>query len=903
MEAARLMGKSPAGGERMPPGMESAYIDINYEMPTKGGNNGNNGQNVPTNISQQNQYNNQYGYPQQQQFNQPPYQAQYNQQQQQQYYQPQQQIYNPQRNVSQQSGFSQSRPKHKRRNSNSSIATSTVNSFVKKQWGKFGGRSGRNGGGDDDEEEGNDDVNASDLEITFDDLQHIRGDRAGAFNLGDSTPYIPTLKSSLSSNPNKMTGEQYRKLQMAQKKSAMMNIANSNNNNNSQQPPPPRSMSLQNYSQNPMNPRYQVQGMHPGLIQGMGPGGPQNPHMSMQPRFNYGQHPNMSNQSMSIQMQMHPLSNMNMQQYPPNPMGPNMQYGPGPIPGPRPIPGPGYNSNIPPHQQQQQGPPGFNPRSMSLQSENAINQRNWQLKNMQKENMYNQLMTQSEDVHNASAVNNTVGSVMGSVTENVDIPTEKKKKEKKKKDKKEKKGKKSKTDKSVVEEPTAEETKVDVEEPSMRKLSKIDFSPVAESDNLSGDDVIIHDPVLPTVDVNKIKKTREPVESVVTFDSLKNDDVKQSKMYDLKNNSTQQTVFYSATEFPVESSPEKVPQKKLEKFVEDDEDISQSTINAVDISQMSESLDKLALNFTPEMNTDGFENNYGSYVDDNTNKKENDENQKIDDSVRYSTTTLGSTQPLHLNNDPSPNKSIVDMHLNLNPQPTPLSPLRKTRNATDEGYETPKSSNSLSKALFLDNNDTKSASSLPTSAFTIEQCGLLNDNTQLLQELELVTTELALSVSREMSLEDNLRKNGKLQNTSDDDIDTKTDDNTIITKESEIKGLKIKEDGGVEFDSSTKTPAQYASIITSLAKLLNEERKKRYLVEEMLIEYQQSTSLKEIQDKLSDERKKVHELDSKVNGLMNDVRLQQTEKELLEVENQALQLEVEHLQKRNSRMI
>ena len=475
MEAARLMGKYPAGEERMPPGMESAYIDINYEMPTKGGNNGNNGQNVPTNISQQNQYNNQYGYPQQQQFNQPPYQPQYNQQQQQQYYQPQQQIYNPQRNVSQQSGFNQSRPKHKRRNSNSSIATSTVNSFVKKQWGKFGGRGGRNGGGDDDEEEGNDDVNASDLEITFDDLQHIRGDRAGAFNLGDSTPYIPTLKSSLSSNPNKMTGEQYRKLQMAQKKSAMMNIANSNNNNNSQQPPPPRSMSLQNYSQNPMNSRYQVQGMHPGLIQGMGPGGSQNPHMSMQPRFNYGQHPNMSNQSMPLQMQMNPLPNMNMQQYPPNPMGLNMQYGPGPVP--RPIPGPGYNANIPPQQQQQQqqGPPGFNPRSMSLQSENAINQRNWQLKNMQKENMYNQLMTQSEDVHNASAVNNTVGSVMGSVTENVDIPTEKKKKEKKKKDKKEKKGKKSKTDKSVVEEPTAEETKVDVEEPSMRKLSKIDF--------------------------------------------------------------------------------------------------------------------------------------------------------------------------------------------------------------------------------------------------------------------------------------------------------------------------------------------------------------------------------------------------------------------------------------------
>ena len=856
--------------------------------------------------------------------------------------------------------------KSKRTNSISSVSTAGVNNFMKKQWGRLGGGSKVDVSNADkeDDDEMNLDMNASQTEISYDDLKHIRGGRIGDFGLTDSTPYIPTVQVNMNvDGRGKMTGEQYRKIQMKQKKTAAMNAAKQNKS--PQVPsqdfgPQGRSMSLQSFSRG-RGGRFAPPNAYPPYMQGMPPQMPM--YGQQQPPLPHMQMP-MQGQGMGMgqgqgaapmpPMQMQMQMPMNTPQGPvyPNGMPVQAQYSA--------------------YSQMQQAPQGYpsgpvknqpsytqghplNPRSMSLQSENAMaNRQQWQQTTSQQN-----LATHAEE-GGTENVNIDVDASVGvsEITANIE---EVKKEKKKKKDKKERKERREKKEKKS------------------KKISKIEFSPVDDDDEKSGEEVIFHDgpadSVLPTIPLESTPAKRAPsdngravVESVVTFDSFDAKAGHQSAMYDLKNNSTHQTVYYSATELPVESPEKSIKgsrsnnalathaeaeeepeftfssQKSAPKESDNTasgntssmtikESISKPTTQNVNISQISDSLDRMALDISPALDNGTFENNYGSYGDDDAK----DENAK-----RFSTATVQHTEPLHLGkgtdefkkSEISPAKSIlttesqnlVDMTVDLlenskSLSPSPLSAFGISKAMDSAGIarsgNTPLSSQSNlfngsnfltpSKSRF-DLSEGRSpisvAASLPTSNFTVEQCGLVNDNSQLLQELELVTSELALSVSRELQLEDTLRKSTPRSTSGSATIKSNSEKgltDVTLTEDGSYKfsGLVVKKDGDIEAGSNLP-PSQYASVISSLAKLLNEERQKRYLVESMLLEYQQSSSLADVQERLRDEKKNVQELSSKVNALEESVKLLQTEKELLEVEAETLRLEAEQARRRKA---
>lgn len=946
-------GRNNAGSKDHMRGIAStAFIDVNYETPINS-----------NNIQQQQQHQQQQqpmmGYPPQSNVNNfrsypPNQQGVYPQPSQ--GYNPQmmnnsQMFMNPQMNMSINNGFNSQQPmmyinpssssiasvakstkpkSRQRRNSNSSISTISVNKFMKKQWNKIGGGDGYEDDGDGD---GKTELEEGQNEISFDDLQHIRGDRPG-FGLTDSTPYIPTLKVNMSANGSKVTGEQYRKIQMAQKKAMAMNYARQNKQQSQQPGPhqnqmmmnpgmiPPRAMSLQSY------------------------GGGYSPFNQMIPQ----QIPHQMSQQMSQQN------------------GRVMAPQNGVIPMPM---------SIPRQQQQQHGMmvgvnpymtggnpsnPSFNPRSMSLQSESAMNQRNFQTNvGVNPSSNWNS-GTQSRIPSNNNYQSRTLPSQPPNEQES--LPNK------------------------ILE--NVSENNIQSDFHSDRKSSmkaktvnKIDFSPVTAEDNdddvngiaeqlqdnnrSNNDASPINEDLLPTSlpknnssvkpesstisntvrrpDQHKI--SRSVVDSIVSFDSVtqKEQKNKQEKLYHIRNNSSQKTIFYSASEFQANGSLDNIPKssndeskQKLaihEEAIDEEEPVPEQPIN---INAISDSLDKLVLNASPNLNNNSFANNYGSYGNDI---------RKSD----LSSKSAESTQPLHIGiqnfQDPikendietsSPIKNVssnskislplspaktedsknnyVDMTISLKSQSKESSPSKSLSTNTKkeilgEQHEdivykrkfTPPSSaialigaepltaatsvkSSPNKVRSID-SDPRTPISLNSlgrySFFTPEQCGLLNDNTQLLQELELVTTELASSVSREIALEADLRKSSRVL----------SKDNFSMKKASSNDGVN---DDTITDDIDGKSISQYVSRITSLTKQLNEERKRRYLVEEMLLKLQESSSTAEIETELLEQKTKVGELTDELNNITENVKLHQTEKDLLTTENNTLKLKVEELE-------
>lgn len=130
------------------------------------------------------------------------------------------------------------------------------------------------------------------------------------------------------------------------------------------------------------------------------------------------------------------------------------------------------------------------------------------------------------------------------------------------------------------------------------------------------------------------------------------------------------------------------------------------------------------------------------------------------------------------------------------------------------------------------------------------------------------------------------------------------DVNSTITDsgDSEINKRSVKDITELEIDAQLKTPSQYAATITSLTKQLNEERRRRYLVEGMLLKLQETSTGADLQDDLLNEKKKVGELTDELNNIKESEQLHKTEKDLLRVENDALKLEIEELQRKYGNM-
>lgn len=780
--------------------------------------------------------------------------------------------------------------RRQRRNSNSSMVTTmSVNKFMKKQWGKLGngvGMSGlsngssmnlsnknhnkRTGDYDDDDDkldDGKFDVDINQAEVSFEDLQHMRGDRVGAFGLNDSTPYIPTLKTNMNAGgqPNKMSGDQYRKLQNAQKKAMTMNMANQQKfqSQNPNQFAPPRSMSLQSYRGNP----YQQQQNFPPFPNQY----PQN--------FAYNQHP-MPYQNMYPQP-----PNQQQQQFPANPSVQNM-YKSQPHP---------PNKNQDPNQWNQNTVNG--PRSMSLQSGNTVKQ----------------YRIPSNDTHPVPIKEDNVLTDMGR--------------------------KESKEDAS-----------------GHKKLSKIEFNDIADdSDNNLNpveDDKLTSQKneeqeveefddstgVVETVAELPIKSdvvqrknhqvTRSGIDSIVSFDSIsqKEQKLKQEKLYKLKNNSTGNTLFYSANEFITNNDEDdnvdngKNNEQPLQTHEEEE---------SGDVHDITNKLDDMVLNKTPLVDHGAFKNNYGNYGDLNAydidvtdtpteslhlKKHALSDNRNTVDSTPSIRTEDSKNDIINMGLDISKESvgkakedkkfetnlsSSNDMIKEFTPPPTAIS---TSKNAHDSIITNSSILSTPSKIRSIDTEPRTPNSltvSIPASVFTPEQYGLLNDNNALLQELELVTTELASSVTREIALEDNLRKQNlfKENNTSISDFGNVTlKDDVLDNVDKSSANKDILKD--VFIEPTFKTESEYANTISKLAESLNEERKKRYLAEEMIMEFQSEYGSESLQNKLVNERRKVMKLENEIENHKESIKLFETEKELLKVENEQLLIELNEIKRK-----
>lgn len=897
-------------------------------------------------------------------------------------------------------GYQQQHPGRirQRRNSNASMGTMgtmSVNRFMKKQWNKIGG--GDDDDGDGDGEDAKIELDTSENEISFEDLQHIRGDRPG-FGLTDTTPYIPTLKVSAKAG-SKVTGEQYRKMQMAQKKAFAMNLARQNKQAQQQQQLPPRSMSLQTFGNGGFTPNYGA-----GFPGGFPPNQQMPPNGMMMQQPSQQQHPLPPIQQNGVMM-MPPMQMQNGMMMPPMAGGPPVNQ------------------------------PPFNPRSMSLQTDSAMKQRNFQSANGGPNNWNPNPVVRSQ-TPNSSAPNSplmnlpspsansaVVGRTPASFSPKLG-PSERREGNSFGADND---GTGSKEAQPTVSPPADNVSTTIPNTPRNKKskiVSKIEFSPVTEDEDDGNDDGVaeqvrkmkhadsedspINETVLPTLPtVNGISNSssqnvtptknltpskrrenghqisRSGVGSIVSFDSLNQKDqkLKQDKLYHARNNSSQKTIFYSAAEFQAPLSQDSLAFKEeaggitmkkqlstqaeeaelststaLEDVKEDADgsaDIASAPAPHVNIDDINDSLDKMVLKTSPVVNHNAFASNYGSYGD----------------SIRDSTSSYKSvehTQPLHLNlketkqtNTNNNNKvndidrrdtysslspaktndsgNLVDMTVSLNSHSKESSPLKAPSIRKEilarkveipplkKEFTPPPSSigltaDSVTAATSVKSTPSKirSIDSEPrtpisitspshTSYFTPEQYGLLNDNTQLLQELELVTTELASSVSREIALEDNLKKRSRSMSREGSSIEKKRDSNDVnstITDsgDSEINKRFVKDITELEIDAQLKTPSQYAATITSLTKQLNEERRRRYLVEGMLLKLQETSTGADLQDDLLNEKKKVGELTDELNNIKESEQLHKTEKDLLRVENDALKLEIEELQRKYGNM-
>lgn len=789
MEAA-MNAKGTNSGPRPPVGYargigRSAYIDVSYETPVNNPN-----QYQQQQPQQQQMYNNQWtGYPQQA----------------------------PPRANTMGSGVSNRH--HTRKSSISSTSSNTVNVFMKKQWNRFNRSSANNGstkaGGshkDDDDDkdiEWNDDQN---VDVSFDDLQHLKGDRFGG--ISGTTPYIPTILTKGDLNGEGLSNEQYRKLQIASKKKRAMDLANINKVD-----PTNRAMSLNTYGQQqkqqqpngpyqyrqdgfPSQPQFGYPPQGTGVQQGnRGYGyppqnGPGPRAMSLQPRG-----PPITNRAMSLQQQ---------QQQQPYFNGPPVGYAPNRMLYPQQQPNMMYGRPIPPSQ------------------------------------TYNQMVKSQQSLVSQESMNTTGQQPL---PQNIE---------------------------------TFQHSK-EVPSVQKRKVQKIDFNDVSDSPP--------REPTPPIQDVED--PNRQSMVSTVSTDFQTNTE-NQKKLYNQNNDTTAtgNTIFYSATEF---NSPSKhsttsdINTSHATTNTIDGVDTSSKTIEVItNMTPIVEQNSQAATPIVPQVATIGTPASYMSQPTTIT-----DENDDIDfnrfsreQPLNFSVSSGKSSLP-ELNED-----RIFESKSNQ--VPTKELPLLPNISKNTESTSLPLDIGSSSIVQF----PITPASQKSNISFTPEQYGKVNDNDVLLKELELVTSELASSVSRELTLEDTIRNKIKTPQTSP----TKT--SILEDPEAFLKdvGVTVSKGGDVTIGKEL-TSSERGQVILTLANLLAKERQKRYTSEEILLHYETENGLSKEHDNYIKELKGTNqELQTENTRLKDLMELEATKKELLEIEKETLTLEVADITRKYTRL-
>jgi hypothetical protein len=129
--------------------------------------------------------------------------------------------------------------------------------------------------------------------------------------------------------------------------------------------------------------------------------------------------------------------------------------------------------------------------------------------------------------------------------------------------------------------------------------------------------------------------------------------------------------------------------------------------------------------------------------------------------------------------------------------------------------------------------------------FTVDQLGIMEEKTDLIQELDLVSKELANSIKREIQLEEELKKSPKAASYS-----------PILTEESHYERLR-----------------ESAQQIADLTRKLNEERKIRYIAEEhvLLRENNQVPSALKLNYEIDQLKSEIASRDELINQLQSEV--------------------------------
>ncbi|OWB60553.1 hypothetical protein B5S32_g1044 [[Candida] boidinii] len=152
-------------------------------------------------------------------------------------------------------------------------------------------------------------------------------------------------------------------------------------------------------------------------------------------------------------------------------------------------------------------------------------------------------------------------------------------------------------------------------------------------------------------------------------------------------------------------------------------------------------------------------------------------------------------------------------------------------------------------------------------AFTVEQMGIISANSRLLHELQVVTNELADSISRELVLEDKL-----------------------YSRDTYSEKVSIKSFENINTDSRSQ-----AKEISDLTKELVEERKKRYAAEELCVLANAGESL--------NSSYKNSELATRIDQLSNELSLTHSKMEILQQDNEDISEQLEKVKQENKVLV
>lgn len=778
----------------------------------------------------------------------------------------------------------------------SSITSSSTSNFVKKQWSRFNRSTASHARGQADDNEIDNEkgvdftADANAVDVSFDDLQHIRGDRFGGMSGSGTTPYIPTIitRGDLSNSHN-ISNEQYRKLQMASKKQRALHLASNQPDVNA------RSQSFQTggpYYQHPAQQPLQQPQMPP--MGAYPPNGPRS--MSLQSRGGFG-----PPRAMSLQQRGAPVQ-------PPPGSG---YYRNGPPPH-------GFDPRIKPpvqHQQQQHRPNGPPPQQL-LQPRPQLSVQSYpqQPQAPQQPSMPPPHTQQQYSNFNPQYARQQIQSKTADTNEpynryahNGQAPF-------------------SNHSEDLISPPNSAPSSALIA--PKKKVQKINFNMDDEEDTSSSPEPRLPEIATPTMQANEPKEASavigdhnvNPRQSTISVLSDTQHGSNSNKIYSQANdtNTTGNTVFYSALDFDnTNGSTNNNSVNTLNKQVEEEEN--------------NENEGDFVLKFNKHQKA-------ASIVEDESYDKTIQETPKFNDgssSIDYNTTPVIPSNPIR--SLPTPMKPTVDQSLRDLPTPkfiqgdddeanfdfnrysveTPLNIATTSTGATHTMHHitsqiksdvltSPSNSNSESLLAPVTPNSQRS-----TITFTAEQYGKVNDNEMLLKELELVTHELADAVSHELVLEDTIIKAvSPIKSSSASPKSSSSINRSVVHEEIKnpeeflkSKGIFINKDGDDSKVPQAISVSQRGQIILQLVKLVAEERKKRYTIEEMLLAYQNENGIPKDQDDLI-QKLKVENLTLKNENsrLNNEVELNETKKELLQIESENLKLELDHTSRKLMRL-